>query len=128
MLFFGGHHSFLDTGEKEDAIQRLRAIAARPDAPTSPQIEDYLRASGATDARGIIRAAKWYGEILEGRRHLDRVLASYSSHYNAERPHRGIDLRAPEKRTHVEPVEIVPKIKRRELLGGLIHEYYPVAA
>jgi len=25
-------------------------------------------------------------------------------------------------------VEIVPKIKRRELLGGLIHEYYPVAA
>jgi hypothetical protein len=72
MLFFGGHHSFLDTGEKEDAIQRLRAIAARPDAPTSPQIEDYLRASGATDARGIIRAAKWYGEILEGRRHLDR--------------------------------------------------------
>jgi hypothetical protein len=25
-------------------------------------------------------------------------------------------------------VEIVPEIKRRDLLGGLIHEYYPVAA
>jgi len=66
--------------------------------------------------------------LILGRRHLDRVLASYVRHYNAERPHRGIDLRAPEKHNHVEPVEIVPKIKRRELLGGLIHEYYPVAA
>jgi hypothetical protein len=27
----------------------------------------------------------------------------------------------------VEPVEIVPRIKRRDLLGGLIPEYYPVA-
>jgi len=25
-------------------------------------------------------------------------------------------------------VKILPKIKRRELLGGLIHEYYAVAA
>lgn len=71
MLFFGGHHSFLDTGEKEDAIDRLRAIAARPDAPTGPQIEDYLRASGATDAKGIQRAAQWYVEIVDGRRHRD---------------------------------------------------------
>lgn len=65
------HHSFVEAGEKEDAIHRLRMIAARPDAPTGPQIEDYLRASGATDAKGIERAAKWYVEILEGRRHRD---------------------------------------------------------
>ena len=66
--------------------------------------------------------------LILGRRHLDRVLASYASHYNAERPHRGIDLRVPEKQSHAEPVEIVPEIRRRDLLGGLIHEYYPVAA
>jgi transposase InsO family protein len=66
--------------------------------------------------------------LILGRRHLDRVLASYARHYNAERPHRGIDLRAPEKQSHVDPVEIVPEIKRRDLFGGLIHEYYPVAA
>ena len=66
--------------------------------------------------------------LILGRRHLDRVLASYASHYNAERPHRGIDLRVPEKQSHVEPVEIVPEIRRRDLLGGLIHEYYAVAA
>jgi putative transposase len=66
--------------------------------------------------------------LILGRRHLDRVLASYARHYNAERPHRGIELRVPEKQNHVEPVAIVPQIKRRDLLGGLIHEYYPVAA
>jgi len=66
--------------------------------------------------------------LILGRRHLDRVLASYVRPYNAERPHRGIDLRAPEKQSHVDTVEIVPEIKRRDLLGGLSQEYYPVAA
>jgi putative transposase len=66
--------------------------------------------------------------LILGRRHLDRVLASYARHYNVERPHRGIGLRAPEKQSHVDPVAIVPEIKRRDLFGGLIHEYYPVAA
>jgi hypothetical protein len=66
--------------------------------------------------------------LILGRRHLDRVLASYSSHYNAERPHRGIALRVPDKQSHIDPVKIVPEIRRRDLLGGLIHEYYSVAA
>ena len=66
--------------------------------------------------------------LILGRRHLDRVLASYVVHYNAQRPHRGIELRVPDKQSHVDPVEIVPEIKRRDLLGGLIHEYYSVAA
>jgi putative transposase len=66
--------------------------------------------------------------LILGRRHLDHVLASYARHYNAERPHRGIALRVPEKQSHVDPVETVPEIKRRDLLGGLLHEYYPVAA
>jgi hypothetical protein len=66
--------------------------------------------------------------LILGRRYLDRVLASYARHYNAERPHRGIALRVPDKQRHVDPVEIAPEIKRRDLLGGLIHEYYSVAA
>jgi len=57
-----------------------------------------------------------------------RVLASCARHHNAERPHRGIELRVPEKQSHVDPVEIAPESKRRGLLGGLIHEYHPVAA
>jgi len=66
--------------------------------------------------------------LILNRRHLDHVLANYASHYNAQRPHRGIDLRVPEQRSHVDPVQIVPEIKRRNLLGGLIHEYYSLAA
>jgi putative transposase len=66
--------------------------------------------------------------LILGRRHLDRVLASYVVHYNAERPHRGIALRVPEKQSDIGPVKIVPEIKRRDLLGGLIYEYYPAAA
>jgi hypothetical protein len=66
--------------------------------------------------------------LILGRRHLDRVRANYVRHYNAEQPHRGVDLRTPEKPSHAQPVEILPKIKRRQRLGGLIHEYYAVAA
>jgi putative transposase len=66
--------------------------------------------------------------LILGRRHLDHVLASYARHYNTERPHRGIALRVPDKQSPVDPVETVPEIKRRDLFGGLIHEYYPVAA
>ncbi len=63
-----------------------------------------------------------------GRRHLDRVLASYARHYNAERPHRGIELRVPDRQNDVEPAEFVPRVKWRDLLGGLICEYHAVAA
>ena len=66
--------------------------------------------------------------LILGRRHLDRVLRRYVCHYNAQRPHRGLQLRAPEGPSDVDPVETVPEIQRRDLLGGLIHEYHAVAA
>ncbi len=65
--------------------------------------------------------------LILGRRHLDRVLRSYVCHYNSQRPHRGLGLRAPESRCDVDPVETVPEIERRDLVGGLIREYYAVA-
>ena len=71
MLFFGGHNGFVGGGEKEDAISRLRDIATRPDAPSREDIEEYLRASGSTHAKGVERVGKWYSDILEGRRHRD---------------------------------------------------------
>jgi putative transposase len=66
--------------------------------------------------------------LILGRRHLDRVLRSYIGHYYAQRPHRGLELLAPEGPSDVDPVETVPEIQRRDLLGGLIHEYHAVAA
>ena len=34
--------------------------------------------------------------LLRGRRLLERVLRTYTSHYNNARPHRGLDLETPE--------------------------------
>jgi transposase InsO family protein len=65
-----------------------------------------------------------------GRRHLERVLREYVRHYNRQRPHRGIQLRAPVPSDGVGVRATPPtfQARRRDVLGGLIHEYYPVAA
>ena len=66
--------------------------------------------------------------LVLGRGHLDRILRTYAAHYNTARPHRGIELRVPESAWPVDPVARAPGIRRRDLLGGLIHEYEAVAA
>jgi putative transposase len=62
--------------------------------------------------------------LVRGRRHLERVLRAYASHYNAGRPHRGLRLTTPERS---ESAPCAPAkatgLLRRDILGGLIHEY-----
>src|SRR2546427_13228422 len=66
--------------------------------------------------------------LVLGRRHLDRILRRYAEHYNAKRPHRGLDLRAPAG-TFERPISSdAPRVRRIDILGGLIHEYESVAA
>ena len=62
-------------------------------------------------------------------RHLRSVLTTYVDHYNRERPHRGLDLIPPEGRSDLScPSPTSDSIRRRDRLGGLIHEYYREAA
>jgi putative transposase len=67
--------------------------------------------------------------LILGRRHLNQVLETYTRHYNAHRPHRALAQRSPVGHTPpLEPERItgmseVAEIRRRDLLGGLIHEY-----
>jgi len=61
--------------------------------------------------------------LILGPRHLDRVLRIYVRHYNRRRPHRGLELEVPERLAPVEEADRVPDIERRDLLGGLVHEY-----
>jgi len=57
-----------------------------------------------------------------------RVLRAYAAHYNEARPHRGLDLKMPESRPDSLPRSALDgRVRRHDLLGGLIHEYELVA-
>lgn len=59
--------------------------------------------------------------------HLRRVLAEYEDHYNRHRPHRALQ-QASLLRGLPEPADLDQlKIRRRDRLGGIIHEYSQVA-
>ena len=66
--------------------------------------------------------------LVLGRGHLDRILRRYAEHYNAQRPHRGLDLRTPAGTSERPISPEAPRVRRIDILGGLIHEYEPVAA
>ncbi len=64
--------------------------------------------------------------LIAGPRHLRVVLDEYVAHYNQHRPHRARNLRSPDAGdTATAPVADLAAVRtrRREVLGGLIHEY-----
>jgi integrase-like protein len=65
--------------------------------------------------------------LILGPRHLERVLRVYVERYNRERPHRAVDLH-PLAPPEPSPAPLAGRIKRRDRLGGLLHEYYRTAA
>jgi putative transposase len=60
--------------------------------------------------------------LILGRRHLEYVLRIYRRHYNEHRPHRALRLQPPDGPAPT-PLNATDRLRRRELLGGLIHEY-----
>jgi transposase InsO family protein len=77
-------------------------------------------------------AERWIGtvrrELLDrmlivNRCHLAHVLAEYVAHFNHHRPHRALHQAAPLR--PLSPPESQPdlRLRRRDRLGGLIHEY-----
>ena len=67
--------------------------------------------------------------LIWNRQHLQRVLTSYLEHYNAGRPHRGIDLDVPlpAPAATVITLPVAGRVERVDVLGGLIHEYHHAA-
>jgi putative transposase len=51
------------------------------------------------------------------------VLRVFVDHYNSHRPHRSLELTPPEAIDRDRPVASPGNVKRRDRLGGLIHEY-----
>jgi transposase InsO family protein len=123
-------------------LERTRFLIHDRDAKFSGSFDEVFRSEGIRPIHTPIRApqANAYAErfvrtvrtecldwlLILGRRHLEHVLRTYTAHYNAERPHRALALVPPEPRdTAVPPAHA--KIKRHDLLGGLIHEYRAAA-
>jgi putative transposase len=77
-----------------------------------------------------IRAEVLDWTLILGRRHLDRTLRTYAAHYNRGRPHRALGLASPLAEASLTvSVPVSPcDVRRRDLLGGLIHEYHAAAA
>jgi len=63
--------------------------------------------------------------LIASEAHLRRVLMEYVAHYNHARPHQGIEQQCPVALPA--PVRDGP-VRRRDRLGGLLHDYYREAA
>jgi putative transposase len=87
---------------------------------------------GAPNANAY--AERWVGTVrrecldqllLVSRPQLVRVLRRYVEHYDQRRPHRGLAYATPvpSKRARARTAPNLGRLRRRDVLGGLIHEY-----
>jgi transposase InsO family protein len=62
--------------------------------------------------------------LIRNGRHLERILIEFVDHYNAARPHRGIDLEVPVPwRRARSRFTDATRVRRVDRLSGLVHEY-----
>ncbi len=63
--------------------------------------------------------------LIVGRGHLEEVLRVYVKHYNRHRPHRALGLESPDRSAvfTVAGEARHHRVYRRDLLGGLLHQY-----
>src|SRR5712692_8271266 len=124
-------------------LDRIRYLVHDRDSKFAAAFDEVFRSEGIKVIHTPIRApqANAYAErfvrtvraecldwlLIVGRRHLERVLRSYTAHYNNERPHRGLALLPPES-SDAAGRPAAGAIERRDRLGGLIHEYHRAAA
>jgi Integrase core domain len=104
---------------------RARGLQPTWNRPTPHQ--RYGRADRAAPRAQSRAGAAALVHLILNRRHLEHVLRVYVDHYNTERPHRALELRPPDPGERP-PSPATGEIRRRDPLGGLIHEYYRAAA
>jgi len=129
----------------EDESRRPTLLIRDGDAKFPASFDAVFRAENVRVVRTPVRAPRanaiaerWVGSVrrecldwllILGRRHLEEVLREYVAHYNAARPHRALELRAPLARGEpAQSASHVEEVIRRDRLGGLIHEYEPLVA
>jgi putative transposase len=65
--------------------------------------------------------------LIINQRHAAVVLTAYAEHYNSHRPHRTLGQAAPLRPLPQPTTSETHTIRRRDRLGGLLHEYQQVA-
>jgi transposase InsO family protein len=106
-----------------DEVFRSEGIRVILTPPRAPQANAY--------AERFVRTVRtecldWL--LILRPRQLDRVLRVFVEHYNSERPHRALGRCPPAPVAARGSPVIGAEVKRRDRLGGLVHEYYRVAA
>ena len=86
-------------------------------------------------ARAQGHAGRWVGSLrrdcldwllIFGRRQLEQVVRTSIAHHNEHGPH-ALDQRPPLAKPPPAERPLPKAIRRRDRLGGLRHEYYPLA-
>jgi putative transposase len=129
-------------GEQEP---QFRLLVHDRDTKFSRAFDEVFRTEGIDVIRTPVRAPnanafaeRWVRTVRNdcldrilvlGRRHLDRVLNVYTKHYNEHRPHRALQLAPPDGSNSADDrnTATAADISRRDLLGGLIHQYRQAA-
>ena len=125
----------------EEAGRRFRFLIRDRDTKFTASFDAVFASIGVETIRIPVRspranavAERWVRTVLEecldhllvvSRRHLQSVLDEYLRHCNQARPHRGLQLAQPIP----QPVSAPDggAITRRDVLGGIVHEYDRVA-
>jgi putative transposase len=95
----------------------IRILASPPQAPRANAICERMI--------GTLRREVFDRLLIVNEHHLRRVLTEYLLHYNTARPHRSLGQLAPAQ-ADTRPPEInlaEYRIRRKQVLGGLTHEY-----
>jgi putative transposase len=125
----------------DDQATAFRLLLGDRDTKFSRAFDNVWRSTGAEIIGAPVRAPnpnavaeRWVGSVrrecldqllLVGCRQLAGVLGVYVEHDNRHRPHRSLGHMAPVPSVPGEPRggPILGGLRRRDLLGGLIHQY-----
>ncbi len=123
----------------------IRFLIHDRDSKFTAAFDEVFCSEGIRTIRTPVRAPRanafierWIGTVrrecldrllIMNRRHLERVLPIYIRHYNEHRPHRSLRQQPPieEPPPKSETVVALDRVRRRDVLGGLIHEYKAAA-
>jgi len=128
-----------------ERTEPIRFLIHDRDSKFTAAFDEVFRSEGIRTIRTPVRAPRanafierWIGTVrrecldrllIVNRRHLEHVLPVYVRHYNKHRPHRSLHQGSPSREPPPasENVVVPDRVRRRNVLGGLIHEYKTAA-